>query len=380
MLSPVIGQQDDRPRPVRCLVISEYTIGHVPYVDTLERCARTRDDIVLHVVRLRYPVAGALRRVPGYRSNWSVRASVRARRVPKRIWDESEVVLVHTQTSSLLLPGRMRRTPTWISSDATPVNFDEIGRAYGHRRSVPAVEWVKRAVLRRAYGAAAGIVAWSGWVERSLVRDYGVRPERIHVVRPGPVLPPRIDRRGRASQVRLLFVGGDFARKGGHDLLTAFRGLVGDVRLDVVTHTDVPEEPGVHVHRGVTAGAPALLQLYGGADIAVLPTLGDASPYAVVEAMAHGLPVVTTDVGAIREAVLPERTGLLVPAADPLSLRRALQRLVDQPHLRREMGRQARERAEQVYDGHRNAGLVLELLRDTALQRRGTRGQPAASG
>lgn len=351
---------------VRALLIGEYIIGHVPYIDALGRAADARDDIDLDVVRLPFAVGPWASRVPAYGSVWSVRASVRALTRSVGRWRGTDVALVHTQTASLLLTRYMRRVPTFLSADATPMNLDEVAAAYGHDVRPAPVEAAKRALLRRPFQAAAGVVAWSSWVEESLVRDYGVRPERVHVVRPGALLPPRPVERSGDGPVRLLFVGGDFSRKGGPHLLEAFRGLTGEVELDLVTHADVPGEPGVRVHRGLKPDSAALLELYAQADIAVLPTLGDASPYAVVEAMAYGLPVVTTDVGAVAEAVLPERTGLLVPPGDESALRAALQRLVDGRELRRELGRRGRQRAEEVYDGRRNADRVLDLLRDRA--------------
>lgn len=372
-------QQDpDRASaPVRVLLIGEYTIGHVPYVDALERRAQERPNFELTVMRLPYPPSGRLKRAPVYASNWSVRASVLARRAPAELWRRAEVALVHTQTASLLLRQQMRRVPTWLSTDATPANLDEVGAAYQHRVGPPSVEAAKRAVLRRAYGRAAGVIAWSSWAEQSLVEHYGVPASKVHVVRPGvelPLLPPSTTPR---HEVRLLFVGGDFARKGGPELLQAFRNLRGRVTLDVVTHADLPPEPGVRVHRGLSPGSQELTELYRQADMAVLPTRGDASPYAVVEAMAFGLPVVTTAVGAVGEAVVAGVTGLLVPPADPLALQASLQQLVNQPDLRSALGQRGRQRACEDYDGRRNSDRVLDLLRDTALARRATTLGPA---
>lgn len=354
---------------VRGLLIGEYTIGHIPYVDALADAASARDDIALRVVRLQYEVGPRLARVPAYGTVWSVRASVLALLQTAGLWRDADVALVHTQTASLLLTPRMRRVPTFVSTDATPLNLDEVAPAYGHRVQSAGVERLKRGVLRRSYQAAAGVVTWSSWAERSVIADYAVPPERVHVVRPGVALPARPSRRSHSGPVRLLFVGTHFARKGGPHLLTAFRALSGEVELDVVTRSALTAEPGVRVHHGLTPTSPELRRLYAEADVAVLPTLGDASPYAVVEAMAWGLPVVTTDVGAVAEAVLPGRTGLLVEPADPSSLRAALQRLVDDPALRHELGRNGRQRAEEVYDGSRNADRVLDLMRDRALAR-----------
>lgn len=350
---------------MRCLVIGEYTLGHVTYLDSLERFASQRDDIVLDLVRLPYEVSGLAARVPGYRSNWSVRASVLALAQARRRSSAADVALVHTQTASLLLGGLMRRVPTWISCDATPRNFDEVGAAYGHVPGFARLERGKDAVVGRAYRAAHGVIPWSSWVAESLVRDYDVPPERLRTIPAGVKLPvldhPPVAADG-SGPVRLLFVGGDFARKGGQVLLAAVAALQGDVQLDVVTQSDVPSTAGVVVHRGLRPSSPELEALYRSADVAVLPTLGDASPHAVVEALAYGLPVVTTAVGAIAEVVTDSEDAVIVPPGDVAALTAALQRLVDDAALRARLGHRGRSRAEECYDADINAGRVLDLL------------------
>src|SRR5207248_1769970 len=79
---------------------------------------------------------------------------------------------------------------------------------------------------RRVFQAAAGLVAFSEWTRRSLIEDYGVDPARVRVLIPTGAAPAYFDvgqRRpqselhssGERRPVRLLFVGGDFHRKGG---------------------------------------------------------------------------------------------------------------------------------------------------------------------
>ena len=80
------------------------------------------------------------------------------------------------------------------------------------------------------------------------------------------------------------------------------------------------------------------------ADILVLPSLNEGLPMAVLEAMAPGLAVVTTPVGAIPDAIQDGETGLLVPARDAAALAEALARLIVDPALRRRLGEQARAR------------------------------------
>jgi glycosyltransferase involved in cell wall biosynthesis len=71
--------------------------------------------------------------------------------------------------------------------------------------------------------------------------------------------------------------------------------------------------------------------------------------------------VVATDVGGVAEAVEDGETGLLVPAANPEALARALERLVSDPDLRRRLGAAGRARALRLFDVTRYRTAYLEL-------------------
>ncbi|MGY4374969.1 glycosyltransferase involved in cell wall biosynthesis [Bradyrhizobium sp. i1.3.6] len=69
-----------------------------------------------------------------------------------------------------------------------------------------------------------------------------------------------------------------------------------------------------------------------------------------MEAFAHGVPVISTPVGAIPEVIAPERNGFLVPAGDVSALSRAIERLIEDPELRLRLGSTAREDQAQRYE------------------------------
>jgi glycosyltransferase involved in cell wall biosynthesis len=73
-------------------------------------------------------------------------------------------------------------------------------------------------------------------------------------------------------------------------------------------------------------------------------------PMAVIEAMAYGLAIVVTPVGAVQEAITDGESGLLIPVGDSGALARAIRRLIDDPSLRRRLGAQARARFCQSFD------------------------------
>jgi glycosyltransferase involved in cell wall biosynthesis len=213
-------------------------------------------------------------------------------------------------------------------------------------------------------GRARHFVTWSSWARRSLIEDYGIDGGLISVVSPGVDLDmwPRLTVRPSNGKVRVLFVGGDFARKGGHVLLQACSGLDDVLELHVVTTSHIEPDNGVRVHRDLAPNSTALMNLFATADLFVLPTLGDCLAIAILEAMAAGLPVVATDVGAIGEVVRDGETGFLVAPSDVASLRSALVRLIGDRNLRAAMGMRAREDAERQHDSAANAKRILHIL------------------
>ena len=85
-------------------------------------------------------------------------------------------------------------------------------------------------------------------------------------------------------------------------------------------------------------------------DIKLITSLWEGVPTAVLEAMASGLPVVTTDVGGLREVVGDGERGFVVPSRDPAASAAAALRLLDNDRLRREMAQRARRHAVEHFD------------------------------
>jgi glycosyltransferase involved in cell wall biosynthesis len=356
----------------RFVFVLEQTLGHAAHARNLERVLAAQPDIEATIIPITFDAVPVMRRLPGLRT-WSVRASWAARAALRKRFRQGPVdaVYVHTHVVALLVHDEMRRAPTVVSLDATSRGFDSVGAPYGHRRQGRMAEAGKRLIHRQAFARAAALVTWSQWAADSLVRDYGTLPERVSVIPPGvdlarfrPAPPVAAD-----GAVRVLFVGGDFLRKGGLDLLRTARDMAGSVELDIVTSSAAPPVPGnvsCRIHRGMAPQSKALVDLYRRADLFVLPSRGDCSPQAIAEAMASGLPVVASDVGAIREMVRDGENGYLVPVGDVASLRRAVETLIERPMLRRAMGRRSREIAEREHDADRNNRSILSLMTQLA--------------
>ena len=94
----------------------------------------------------------------------------------------------------------------------------------------------------------------------------------------------------------------------------------------------------------------------------VLPSYREGMPRTVLEAMATGRAIVTTDVPGCRDTVTPEENGFLVPPRDPEALAAAMERFIQSPTLAARMGRIGRRIAEERYDvKHVNAAMLDAL-------------------
>jgi len=101
---------------------------------------------------------------------------------------------------------------------------------------------------------------------------------------------------------------------------------------------------------GLREDVPRLL---AAADIALLTSVSEGIPLTLIEAMAAGLPVVSTHVGGVAEVVVDRQTGLLAPSADDDALAEAVASLADDPESRRRMGARGRERARRLFSDQR---------------------------
>ena len=358
--------------PFRFVFVLEQGLGHTVHSLNIESALAAEPDIDATLLKVRPGETPGVRPLPLVR-NWSVQTSWAARRALRQDLGRrpADCVFIHTQVAALFLRAAMRRVPTVISLDATPLNFDSQAEAYGHRQQARPVEWAKLRVNRRALAGAAATVTWSQWAADSLVNDYGMAPDRVHPIYPGVQLSrfrPRAA--GHDGPLRLLFVGGDFIRKGGLDLLEAVRSLGGAIEVDIVTSSpgQVPTHPGagVSVYSGVDPNSAAMADLYGRADVFVLPTRGDCTPLVIAEAMASGLAIVSTTVGSIPDMVSDGRNGILVPPADPRALAAALASLARDRRRLQEMGALSRRLAEAEHDSVANCRRIFQLMRQAA--------------
>jgi glycosyltransferase involved in cell wall biosynthesis len=301
-----------------------------------------------------------------WRLRWHLLRGFLARRaVEARVRPEPpDAILFVTEQITFLMGSIQRRFPTALSLDAT--TYDWLLTLEGlplDGVAPPGLRWL-RSMNRQALERAAVCVCWTDFVAQGVRRlSPTARTVVLHpgldleAFQPAPRPPDR-------PEVRMLFVGGNWSRKGGPDLLAALEPHLGDsVRLDVVTDHPVPQQPGVFVHRAAPA-SEEIRRLFAEADVCCLPSHADLVPWVVVEALASGLAVVASDIGSIPELV--GDAGLTVPPGDVRELRQALETVAADEALRRRMGEAGRRQAEQRYDARRNMPELFGLLEEIA--------------
>ena len=354
--------------------VMEQTLGHITHSLNLQANTPKDATIVPHWVLLPWRVDGLAAKIPVYKSNWAVRAGCRANRALGKLARETrlDALFFHSQVPAVLASSWVRKIPSVISLDATPLQFDELGVFYQHKRGPAWLECLKWRMNRNCFRAAKHLVAWSQWTKDGLVRDYEVPANKVTVIPPGVNVrewmrpAPRTPHDGA---VKILFVGGDLKRKGGLDLLNAFRTMRNrhHIELHLATRDQLPPEPGLFVYNNMQPNSAPLKQLYFDSDIFCLPTYGDCLPMVLSEAGAAGLPSVSTRVAGIPEIIADGETGFVVSSGDLTALTSALSRLIENPALRLRLGAAAIVRVTERFDAERNAFQLFDLIKSFAL-------------
>ncbi len=274
-----------------------------------------------------------------------------------------------THNPAVLQQRAVARTPTVLWTDVTPALLDEQAAQYGHPvDSFGPIRQLKHALVRRTFQNARLCIAWSEWARRSIAKAYDVPNERTMVVAPGVDLT-RFENKDalKPGLPRLLFVGGNFARKGGDLLLDVFeQHFKGRYELDIVTRDQIAERPGVSVYRRLNAASPELLALYDAATAFVLPTRGDCFSIASLEAMAKSLPVLVSAVGGIPEIVEHGSSGWLLGSDAGTDLKAALEALLIDASRARQMGARGREIVTLRFNAQQTAARLLSLVAQSA--------------
>jgi hypothetical protein len=284
---------------------------------------------------------------------------VRSMRARRLLADEAVDGVIQIGTTFALPPATR-----YVTLEDMTVRQGASSHPVFSRMSEPArASWERRRA--RLYERARMCAVSSHWAGESLRRDYGLAPARVAVV--GLGANHRASGAERDwSTPRYLFVGIDWQRKGGPQVLRAFsavREVHPDALLDVVGGHPPLREPGVNGH-GVLAQTLArdrrrALELFARATCFVMPSAVEPFGIVYIEAASSGLPSIATSVGGPRDLV-GEDGGVVVEPGDERALVQAMLKLAD-PSTARRMGAAARQRAE-LYTWPKVAERLLRAL------------------
>ncbi|MBP7690304.1 MAG: glycosyltransferase [Anaerolineales bacterium] len=179
---------------------------------------------------------------------------------------------------------------------------------------------------------------------------------------------PALRRRSPAGDLRIGMLYHPEARKGGADGASAFqhvRAQLPQARLIYLSAAPPAEKIGDECHVGLSGAA--LRAYYNSLDIFVSPSWSEGFGLPGLEALACGVPLVTTDSGGVREYARHEATALVVPPRDPDALAHAILRLAREPELRRRLREAGLQQAAQ-FDWDRSVDQFEALIREQLAQ------------
>lgn len=209
-----------------------------------------------------------------------------------------------------------------------------------------------RFFIRQMFERSSRVVAlsegWKEWLDTQF-------PVARTLVIPNSVTLPAQARSTTTCSPTLLFMGRLGQRKGSNDLIRAFATLVAlfpSARLILAGDGEIAHARALAEELGISqmvdtpgwVGPNDKAALFQQATAYVLPSYNEGLPMSVLEAMAHGLPVVSTPVGGIPDAITDGDDGFLVPPGDVAALSARLRLLLTDPELALRIGDAARDK------------------------------------
>lgn len=319
----------------------------------------SRVDFASRLINLRWPVRPALAKL----DPWNYVRQLEAYSVQVgRVIDQATPDLIYSEgpfLSALLARPLRSRTPLVFHTHGLEM-FQKTGCAITDARL-----WPLRSLMRRHAAEADVILSQGGRLDKILRDRLRVSRERMAYLPNCAPVDFRSAQRPRAGhQNRFLFVGRDEAPKGLSLLLSA-AAAVPHARFDIVG----ARRPGCLAH--VTCHGPIrdrnrVRAAFDAADFLVVPSYSEGMPTVIFEAFSAGLPVIATDVGAIRALVRDGETGFLVTRGDRAALAATLERAMAlSAPAYANLSRRALELARTTFSPTRVRDRFLEIISST---------------
>jgi len=258
-------------------------------------------------------------------------------RLKKEFKQWSNSIAFTFQTQSLIdasIPG----IKNYILTDNT--FLENHNNLHYDKNKTPTAKWLK--LEKSIFMNAAKIFVMSSNVQKSLIKQYRINPNKIKVVYAGGninINNPNSELKDY-SKKNILFIGGNWKRKGGSILLQSFENIQKihkDATLTIVSWR-APKiiKPGVTLYGKV--GLNEISKLFHQASIFCMPSFIEPFGIVFIEAMMNKLPIVATKINAIPDFVTDNHNGFLVQPGNVEQLETALMKLLDSPNLCKKFG------------------------------------------
>jgi glycosyltransferase involved in cell wall biosynthesis len=330
---------------LRWLILGREVLNLAPHMWQLDHLLRTHNFPIVHLNDAPLLPAAALAHRHGAKVVWHLRSALAGEGADRRSAAIARLI-DHWGDAAIA-----------IDSDVAARFPIRVPLTVVHNSVSPPTTSPDPAAARKALGIPEGRVAigFAGFVRRQKGWPELVQAARILVDRGDPV--------------QFVIIGGGVRSP---DYFRTARGRALEL-LDLVAD----EESAIH---GLVSGmglhdrftfipfTPRPTEILSALDILTFPNQGVGLGRPVLEAAAHGKPVVASGSGDGAGILLPERTGILLPDPTPSAIADALHRLVDSPELRRRLGEAAARHAAEKFDAERNAAEVAQIY-DALLDR-----------
>jgi glycosyltransferase involved in cell wall biosynthesis len=298
------------------------------------------------------------------------------------VQDTANVDITHPQlplTPNFAVPPNFGKTlvctvhSTW-EGEAEAIRGEPYTRLNANEKFLVSFNWFLRFFEEGMLARARKIIAVSHFTKWELTNYYKIPPNKIQVIHNGVDIKkfkPATDKRKvkvalglNPDDLAIVSVGRLYARKGLFTLIESIPAVTkrfpnakfiisGKGQSDEMHKLNAhAERLGVKSNIMFTGYTPdkELPKLYQAADVFAFSTFYEHHPFAVLEALATGLPVVTTTVGGIPETIDSGKNGLLVPPFNSERFSKAILYLLEHSAEAEEMGAKARQTVEQQLD------------------------------
>ncbi len=270
-------------------------------------------------------------------------------------WRDIKYIPLALGFANCIKQGNFDHIHTWFSSSTATISYlismeTKIPYSFSaHSRDIFVKRESKKLMLDKIKHAKFILVP-SEWHRKYMIKNYGFR-EKYYII-PNSIYPNKFKSKNLRKENKIIFIGRDVEKKGLKYLKRALE-LLGNKYKFVHIHGGVPEEE--------------LVKELNTSKVFVMPSViasdndSDGIPTVVLEAMASGIPVVSTNIRALPEAV--EGCGILVEEKNPRQIAAAIEKIMKNKNLREKYGRNGLKRVKEKFDVVKNTKKLVEILR-----------------